>query len=452
MTPAAGSLATSGAELDAEPTPTSGAELDAQPMHVQSTPTSAAELDVQSEWLPAADLVARLRGRGRERPLADRAGCAGLREWIEDELAGWPGDRDVPVRIGWWSLALGDATTSPWAVDPEPPKRTEPAEASGRRGRWGGAAAAAGAAGTEPAEASGRRGRRGGVAAAAGTEGAAAASDPEPTGSPRLLDGLVRVLFRQWVTCRRIDVPLADALAGLRASGDPAGLAKEFDCLPVGERRVVAAELALHTRRLVATWPPIDPRWAPRAGERWSVPVAGGRAVMVGRPDLVLGHPARQRAAVGLVGVTAGSMGTAPWRRLWFAALVETLRSGVQPFQISMFRTSSGTLSERRVELKDLRAVAADAVAAIRAAAPVAPAALAGVSAEGFETAAEPAVTQVGAHLFRPGPAGVTDAGRAAGSARAAASGRGLRPGLAFRCRSEHPAACDGVRMPQVAS
>ncbi len=173
---------------------------------------------------------------------------------------------------------------------------------------------------------------------------------------------------------------------------------------------------------------------------------------MVGRPDLVLGHPARQRAAVGLVGVTAGSMGTAPWRRLWFAALVETLRSGVQPFQISMFRTSSGTLSERRVELKDLRAVAADAVAAIRAAAPVAPAALAGVSAEGFETAAEPAVTQVGAHLFRPGPAGVTDAGRAAGSARAAASGRGLRPGLAFRCRSEHPAACDGVRMPQVAS
>ncbi len=420
MTPAAGPLPVSGAELDA-----------------QSVPVSGAEVDAQSEQLPAADLVARLRGRGRQRPLADRAGCAGLREWIEDELAGWPGDRDVLVRIGWWSLALGDAATSPWAVDPEFSNHTEPADAFGRRGRRGGASGLANAAGVVNA------------AGVAGAAGAAGASDHERTVSPRLLDGLVRVLFRQWVTCRRIGAPLADALAGLRASGDPAGLAKEIDHLPVGERRAVAAELALHARRLAATWPPIDPRWAPRAGERWSVPVAGGRAVMVGRPDLVLGHPARQRAAVGLVGVTAGSVGTAPWRRLWFAALVETLRSGVQPFQISVFCTGSGTLSERGVELQDLFAVAADVVAAVRTAVPAEPV---GVSAAGFRTMAEPAVARVGAYLLRPGPAGVTDSGHAAGSDRSGDGRRGSRPGPAFRCRSEHPAGCDGVRVPQVAS
>ena len=170
---------------------------------------------------------------------------------------------------------------------------------------------------------------------------------------------------------------------------------------------------------------------------------------MVGRPDLVLGHPARQRAAVGLVGVTAGSMGTAPWRRLWFAALVETLRSGVQPFQVSLFCTGSGAVSARGVELQDLSAMVTDLVAAVRAATPERPA---GVPVDGFGKVDEPAVAWHDGHQFRPGPVVVAEADCLAGSARAGAGNRGSRPAPSFRHRPERPTGCDGVRAPQVAS
>ncbi len=275
------------------------------------------------------DPLSLLRGGGRSRPTVDRDAAWGLREWVEDELAGWPGDGAAPVAVGWWALPLGSAV--PWSGSA--------VTSSGR--------AAADGAGPE-------RGRRG-----AGAERPA----------DRVLDGLVRILFRQWVTCGRVQDPLADALAGLRAGGDPAGLAATVAGLPTARRRALAAELARHVGRLSRTWPTVDPGWVPRTGERWTVPVAGGRAVLLGHPDLVLGWPARERASVGLVAVTAGPVGSAPWRRAWFAALVETLRSGAPPFQVSVFSTGDGTIDTRAVAAHDLVAVAGAVIGTIRSAA-----------------------------------------------------------------------------------
>lgn len=272
----------------------------------------------------ATDILSRLRGVGRARPLVDRAAVGGLRELIEDELAGWPGSTRGQVVAGWWVLPTSVTAPEAGEVGSDDERRVDRL------------------ATTMPV-----------------------AMEATPARA-RLLDGLVRALFRQWVTCRRIDDPLDDALAGITIAGDPAGVAAAVAGLGPPDRAILAGELDRHVDQLVRTWPVLDPRWAPRTGERWMVPVAGGRAVLVGRPDLVLGRPARDQASVGLVAATTGATGSAPWRRVWFAALVETLRAGAAPFQVAVYTTATGRLAVRPVTAEDLIAAAHSLVGALR--------------------------------------------------------------------------------------
>lgn len=180
-----------------------------------------------------------------------------------------------------------------------------------------------------------------------------------------LTDALVAPLFRQHATGVPVTAPLEQALQALRAAGDPDGVAAAVDRLPLAERQHVGDRLAVLADRLAASWPVVDPRWMPTAGELLLASLAGGRVVVGARPDLCLGPPARDRAARCLLVVGAGRPGPATWRRLWTAALVETLRVGAPPFRVAALSVDPWGLAVQDVAAAGLWATAEALVAAL---------------------------------------------------------------------------------------
>lgn len=247
-----------------------------------------------------AGILSRLRGPAEARPAADRLWCGGLREEIEDGLAPAAGALrpSAPVRLTWSSLVVG-------------PKRC-----------------------------------------------------PDPEGAPkhpatwsRALDVLVRVAFRQWVVTGSIADPFADALAGLQVASDGGGVIRAIAGLGPRDQRRLRGALISQVNRLVEIWPTLDPRWAPRTDEHLLAPVAGGRVMLAAQVDLAIGHPAVDQVPVTFITATSGMVGSAPWRRLLFAALVETLRSGMAPWQVAVVSAVTGSVEMRQVTSNDLRAL-----------------------------------------------------------------------------------------------
>lgn len=255
-----------------------------------------------------AGTLARLRGVDNVRPAADRLWCRGLREQLEDELGELIGDRDdqAPIRLTWSSL-----------------KSWHP--------RWADLDS-----GYAP-----------------------------PASWDRLLDVLLRTVFRQLVVTGSIVDPLPDALAALSVAGDRGAVLRALDGLGRHDHRRLGRELTARAQRLVDLWPTLDARWAPRTGERFLVPVAGGRVVLSSQVDLAVGRPAADRASVSFVTVTAGTVGSAPWRRLLFGAVVEALRCGVAPFQVAVVSTLTGEVQVHQVSPDDLQGLVQSVVAAV---------------------------------------------------------------------------------------
>lgn len=276
---------------------------------------------------PSAAVLQGLRGLGRARPSADRLWSAGLRERLEDALGPVVAERGGvdPLQLTWSSLHV----ELDRSVVARAPHRS--LSSVGLQREW--------------------------------TSGAA----PAPTAQARLLDVLVRVVFRQLVVTGVVRDPLADALAGLQAAGDRGGVGRAVANLGAAERRHLADELSAHSGRLAACWPSLDARWAPRTGEQLTAVLAGGRVVLSASVDLSIGPPARTTATVGLVSATAGGTGSAPWRRLALAALIETLRAGVPPFQVAVVSTATGSLDVLPVDPELLVALADATIAGTRA-------------------------------------------------------------------------------------
>jgi hypothetical protein len=95
---------------------------------------------------------------------------------------------------------------------------------------------------------------------------------------------------------------------------------------------------------IARAWPVLNPAWFPRTQERLEVPLAGGRLVLAGVVDLVVGAPDGPRASVCIIEVKSGARRLEHRSDLHFYALLETLRSGAPPFRI-------GTYYTRRTEL-----------------------------------------------------------------------------------------------------
>ncbi len=160
---------------------------------------------------------------------------------------------------------------------------------------------------------------------------------------------LVDALFRQWVTTGAIEDPWADAVAAFEVDGDRAGVVAFVDALPDPARSQLMAEVAEHAANIAERWPVPSPAWLPRTQERLEVPLCGGRVVLAGVVDLVLGSPAQERASVCLVELKSGSRRLEHRADLHFYALLEALRSGAPPFRIATYYSATGELDAEPV-------------------------------------------------------------------------------------------------------
>jgi hypothetical protein len=166
-----------------------------------------------------------------------------------------------------------------------------------------------------------------------------------------LLKNLVRCLFRQWVTTRRFGRPIEDALAALSVHADPGATVEAVNRLTPERRRALADEVAEHAERIASTWPLLCPAWYPRTSERISIPLCGGRILLGGVVDLVIGAQACEEATVCVVQVDTAPRSCRSHRaELPFYALLETLRSGASPSRVASYSTCTGDL---RVEPVD---------------------------------------------------------------------------------------------------
>ena len=108
------------------------------------------------------------------------------------------------------------------------------------------------------------------------------------------------------------------------------------------------ADLVEQVAQIEARWSVPNPAWLARTQERIEVPLCGGRVVMAGVIDLVLGGPPQERASVCLVELKSGSRRLEHRGDLHFYALLETLRRGSPPFRIATYYSATGELDLRR--------------------------------------------------------------------------------------------------------
>jgi len=160
----------------------------------------------------------------------------------------------------------------------------------------------------------------------------------------------VDALFRQWVTVGVIDDPFLDALAAFEVEGDRDGVIAFVTGLPAAHQRRLRAEVAEHAAHISARWPVLSPAFLPRTQERLEVPLCGGRVVLAGVVDLVLGSPAQDRASVCLVELKSGARRLEHRPDLHFYALLEALRSGAPPFRIATYYSGTGELDAEPVD------------------------------------------------------------------------------------------------------
>jgi hypothetical protein len=161
---------------------------------------------------------------------------------------------------------------------------------------------------------------------------------------------LVDALFRQWITTGAVADPVADALDAFDAEGDRDGVAAFVRALDGRRRRELADEVAAHATRLASDWGVPAASWLARTQERLEVPLCGGRVVLAGVLDLVLGSPSHERASVCLVELKSGPRRIEHRGDLHFYTLLETLRSGSPPFRMATYYSATGELDAEPVD------------------------------------------------------------------------------------------------------
>jgi hypothetical protein len=179
----------------------------------------------------------------------------------------------------------------------------------------------------------------------------------DSVGDSLVLSRLVHSLLRQLVHTGEIDDALTDALDALRAAGDDAEVRHVEGLLPTA-RAVLAETLSIHARNLTALVPRFAPGWMPRTDDRVAIPLAGGRVVLHGVFDLVVGLPQQHTASLCAVGVSSGGPWAAERRSLHYLSLLETLRSGAPPFRLALLESASGRYGVEDVREEHLRAIA----------------------------------------------------------------------------------------------
>lgn len=281
---------------------------------VDLAPPTGTPLTDAAPALPARDeLLAVLRDGSGHRPRFDPALAGGLRAWLEDAAAtvvGQRGDSAPPVCFGPRLL---------WANPRDP--------------------AVAGRAG----------------------------GNVEPVSRPTddaIRARLVRALFRQVVAAGAPgEDPLGEARTALAVDPAAQDLVRHLDTLDDRARVALSAELESHLSHVARLTPRFSAGWLPRTADRVAIPLAGGRVVLLGTFDLLVGAPVPGTATLCALGLATGGRWSQARSALHFLALLETLRSGSPPFRVALLHTGAGRYSAEDVTEEHLRVIAAHVAA-----------------------------------------------------------------------------------------
>jgi hypothetical protein len=197
-------------------------------------------------------------------------------------------------------------------------------------------------------------------AAAAGRE-AESASDPYP--AELVQSCLVRALFRQLVTTGRVGDPLTDAVDALRVDPGRADMVRHIAGLSEDALGALSSSLTTHLTHLVTLTPRFAEAWFPRTDDRVAIPLAGGRVVLSGTFDLLVGAPVAGTATLCALGLTTGGRWAQGRTALHYLALLETLRSGTPPFRVALLHSAIGRYGVEDVLEEHLRTIVSHVVA-----------------------------------------------------------------------------------------
>ncbi len=176
---------------------------------------------------------------------------------------------------------------------------------------------------------------------------------------------LVAALFRLVVTCGPSEDPFRDACEMVLAEPHQGEIAAFLASMEERDRRGLARELLLHGRNLAARWPDLLPSWMPRTAVAMNTTFDGGRIVLRGMADLVIGVPSHHLPSVCLVAVKSTPLHSAHRDELRFLGLVETLRSGTAPFRLATYSTLTGEVIAEAVTEELLKNAVMMTIAAI---------------------------------------------------------------------------------------
>jgi hypothetical protein len=93
-----------------------------------------------------------------------------------------------------------------------------------------------------------------------------------------------------------------------------------------------------------------------------AIPLAGGRVVLCGVFDLLVGAPIPGTATLCAVGLTTGGRWAQARMALHYLALLETLRSGTPPFRVALLHSALGRYGVEDVLEEHLRAIVSHVV------------------------------------------------------------------------------------------
>jgi hypothetical protein len=185
-------------------------------------------------------------------------------------------------------------------------------------------------------------------------------TDPYPTEWVRSC--LIRALFAQVVTTGQVEDPLADALDALRVDPGRSAMARHVDALPTEARTALAASLRIHIENVMNLTPRFAAGWLPRTNDRVAIPLAGGRVVLNGVFDLLVGAPVPGLATLCALGLTTGGRWAQARTALHYLALLETLRSGTPPFRLALLHSAAGRYGVEDVLEEHLRTIVSHVV------------------------------------------------------------------------------------------
>ncbi len=186
-------------------------------------------------------------------------------------------------------------------------------------------------------------------------------SDPYPT--ELITSSLVHALFRQIVMTGSVGDPLADALDALSVHPNRTELVRHVRALPEAARAALTTTLTTHVTHLLELTPRFVPTWLPRTDDRIAIPLAGGRVVLRGTFDLLVGAPLPGTATLCALGLTTGGRWAEARTALHYLALLETLRSGTPPFRLALLHSAAGRYGVEDVLEEHLRAMVGHLVA-----------------------------------------------------------------------------------------